>query len=110
MRDEDKPFICYKQGWSMKIVPRNAAGWRAFGLWMASLIPMIAVFAAAMATDPGETLEIVFVVAFLALTGAWVFAMIRWMLARSEIVDLAELMELKRRKDGSTPSGRRPRP
>ena len=110
MRDEDKPFVCYKQGWSMKIVPRNAAGWRAFWLWILLLVPLIGIFIATLATEPGETLELVFVALFLALTGIWVFAMIRWMLARSEVVDLAKLMELKRREEEGRSPARRPRP
>lgn len=99
MREKDKPFICYKWGWSMKIVPRNAAGWRMFGLWMVSLVPLVVAFTAAMATELGPQAEIVIVIAFLAATAVWAVAMIRWMLARSEIVRLDELLELKRERD-----------
>lgn len=99
MRDEDKPFVCYKQGWNMKIVPRNSEGWRAFGLWLAALAALTGMFLATLAAGPGKAGEIAAVVVFLALTGVWTVAMIRWMLARSEVIDLAELTKLKREQD-----------
>lgn len=99
MREADKPFVCYRQGWAMKIVPRNAAGWRAFGLWMASLLPLIGLFVAGMALEPGPRTQIGIVAVFLAASGLWAFAMIRWMLARSEIVQIDELLQLKRERD-----------
>lgn len=42
MNGEDKPFICYRGGGGIKITPCNAAGWRAFGLWMVFPLAMIA--------------------------------------------------------------------
>ena len=108
MRDEDKPFVCYKQGWNMKIVPRNADGWRAFALWLAALGALIGLFIGALALGLGQSGEIAAVVIFLLLTGAWTFAMIRWMLARSEVIDLADLVELKRMRDQERPGRRKP--
>lgn len=99
MRDEDKPFVCYNQGWSMKIVPRGAAGWRLFGLWMVSLGLLVGLFLAVLSIGLSPGGEIVAVVVFLAATLVWTVAMIRWMLARSEVIDVARLIELKRAQD-----------
>ena len=106
MRAEEQPFVCYKLGWSIKIVPRGAAGWRALGIWLAALAALIGLFVATLATEPGKAGEIAAVVIFLALTTVWAVAMIRWMLARSEVIDLADLVELKRKRDRES-SGRR---
>lgn len=99
MRDDEKHFICYRQGWSMKIVPRNAAGWRAFGLWMAGFGLMLAAFLASLAAMREESALIAATVGFVALTLIWTVAMLRWMMARSEVVDLKELLEIKRERD-----------
>ena len=100
MRDEDKPFVCYKHGgWSMKIVPRNAAGWRATALWTLGLLPTIGLFTAFLATEPGLAWEIAAVAILLLATLVWVVAMIRWMKARSEVVDMEDLLRLKREAD-----------
>lgn len=107
MRDEDKPFVCYKQGLSMKIVPRGGAGWRAFGLWMGAFMLMLVAFLTAMPWVQGSTGQMAATGIFLAVTAQWAVAMIRWMLARSEIIDLRELTELKRERDAARPRGRR---
>lgn len=107
MRDEDKPFVCYKQGWSIKIVPRGAAGWRAFGLWMAVLTILLAAFLFAMARLDDTRAQIAAIVSFVIATLIWAVAMIRWMKARSEVIDLAELLDLKRQNDGRRVNGGR---
>jgi hypothetical protein len=102
MRDEDKPFICYQQGWNIKIMPRNAAGWRAFGLWMlAILMPTFAMIPLAARLDdtPYEYIVVWATVPFLLVMGVTIFAMIRWMKARSEIVDLDAMLEIKREQE-----------
>lgn len=102
MRDEDKPFICYQQGMHIKITPRNAAGWRAFGLWMlAVLSPVMLIVPLAIRFDdtPNEWVVIWLTVPFLLLMGGLIIAMIRWMKARSEIVDVDGLIEIKRQQD-----------
>ena len=107
MRDEDKPFVCYRQGLSIKIVPRGAAGWRAFGLWMSALIILLAAFLSAMAGFDDTRAQIAAIISFVVATLVWAVAMIRWMMARSEVVDLAELLELKRQNDGRRVNGGR---
>ena len=101
MRDEDKPFIAYRQGkWNLKIVPRSAAGWRAFGVWLALLMLLTVGFTALVASDPDNSVFAIWLtVGFLIVVGLWIWAMIRWMLARSEIIDLDELLAAKRRRD-----------
>jgi hypothetical protein len=94
MRNEEKPFVCYKGG-GLKIVPRNAAGWRALGVWLASYFIATASFLV-IATHSPETMAIYMTIGFLIFTLAWIVAMTRWMLARSEVVNLNELLELKR--------------
>lgn len=99
MRDEDKPYACYKQGWSIKIVPRNGEGWRGVGLWVVGLLALLGGFIGVLASASSETLLITAVAVFLVATLVWVFAMIRWMMARSEVVDVEDLLRLKRERD-----------
>jgi hypothetical protein len=87
MRDEDKPFVCYKRGLSLKIQPRNAEGWRQFGLWMMAIGPMTCLFIWAMSTHPRPVQIAVYVTFYVAAMLTWAFNMVRWMLARSEIID-----------------------
>lgn len=107
MRDEEKPFVCYRQGWSIRIVPRTSAGWSAFGVWMAFLGLMVAAFIAILSVLPGDAAQLAVVVGFLAATGIWALAMIRWMLARSEVIAVNELLDLKRQRDRERDRGRR---
>lgn len=102
MRDGDKPFICYKQGWNIKILPRNAEGWRALCLWMLALMgPTFALLPIAISLDdtPQESAVFWWLVPMLLITGLIAAAMIRWMMARSEIVDINALLEIKREQD-----------
>lgn len=108
MRDEDKPFVCYKRGWNIKIVPRGGAGWRAFGAWMAAFGIMLAGFLAIMATLGDSSIGIAVTAVLVVISIVWAVVMIRWMMARSEMVDLDEMLDLKRRNEGSRPKGRRP--
>lgn len=104
MQEEHKPFICVKQGWSMKIVPRGAAGWRSFGMWMMGFGIVLAIFTVTTPRLEDRDFQAGAVVAFLSATAIWAVAMIRWMLRRSEIVDLNELMEIKRQNDHRGPT------
>ena len=83
MAEQDKPFICYKSGWNLKFMPRNAVGWWALLLWLVALaIPTAA-----------------YVTGYVLLTVGWSLAMLRWMYLRSEVVDMNELLKLKRELD-----------
>lgn len=112
MRDEDKPFICYKSKWSMKIVPRNAEGWRYMLYWMLPFFAMITIniwVSAALDANGVDDQKIVAVVVpvFLILTTIWTIALIRWTKNRSEIIDMDELVALKREVDRNKKSKRR---
>ena len=110
MRDEDKPFVCYQQGWNIKIMPRNAAGWRALGLWMAALlVPILTLVLLGFALDntPHEMVVLWAVVPLLLIMGTTIIAMIRCMKARSEIIDIDGLVALKRAQERQRkPEGR----
>ena len=107
MAEEDKPFICVKSGWSMQIKPRNGQGWRLFGLWMSALLPLCGFYMWSLSGKPSASrIAIATLLYVLAMTG-WAFAMIRWMMARSEMVDMKELLKLKRELDEQKQRGRR---
>jgi hypothetical protein len=112
MRDEDKPFICYKSKWSMKIMPRNAAGWRYTLYWTLPFFVMVAgtiwVSAALEANGMDEQKIVAMILAsFVVLSTIWTIALIRWTKNRSEIIDMDELVALKRELDRSNKPKRR---
>ena len=112
MRDEDKPFICYKSKWNMKIIPRNAAGWRYMLYWMLPFFAMVvgtiwvSAILDANGMDDQKVVGIV-VPVFLILTTIWAIALIRWTKSRSEIIDMDELVALKHELDRSNKLKRR---
>ena len=99
MTETDKPFICYKKGWSLQIVPRGRAGWFYFTLWMLSLAPLIAGFALLMSSQPTGAKEIAYATGFMLVMLLWAAVMIVWMKNRSEVVDMDEVLRLKRELD-----------
>ena len=107
MRDEDKPFICYKSGWSMKIVPRNAAGWWRLFAWLGTLAPLVGAYIWWMSREHSPERVGLVTVAYGAALVGWSIAMIVWMKARSEIVDMNELLDLKRERDRARSRNRR---
>lgn len=96
MRDEEKPYVAVRNGWMVQITPRNAAGWRGLGAWLLALMVMTGGFVAVVSTEPGETVVLAITVLFLLVTVGWCILMIRWMMARSEIVDMKDLEAIKR--------------
>ena len=101
MRDEEKPFVYYKSGSGVKISPRNAAGWRAFAVWMLALFAASGIFvwASAVADEAGwddRKILLYLLLPFLIVTTVWALAMFRYMKARSEIIDVDNLLEIKR--------------
>ena len=107
MRDEDQPFILYKSGFGFRIVPRNAAGYRATFVWLALLAPIVGAFAYVMSHVEDGTTHAVATGAYIAAMLAWSILGIRFMKARSEVVDMRELLELKRERDRDRNSKRR---
>jgi hypothetical protein len=101
MRDDEKPFVYYKSGSGVKISPRNAAGWRAFAVWMLALFCATGVFVwvTIIADEVGwddSSVLLFLTLPFLLVTGVWALAMFRYMKARSEIVDVDSLLQIKR--------------
>ncbi len=100
MPEEEKPFLAVKNGWSMQITPRSAAGWRALGLWLvaAGLLTCAFVWVVSGAGDDRDRSGALVATALfvLAMTG-WAAAMIRWMYARSEVIDVRKLADQQRR-------------
>ena len=91
MRGEDKPFVCVRNGWNIKISPRNASGWLAFGLWMAAFFAMTGLFTWAMASEEKPVLHATYTGIFIVAAIVHAVVMIRWMMARSEVIDLAAI-------------------
>ncbi len=87
MRDADKPFICHRRGWSFNIRPRSLYGWWLIALWAAPLIGGAALHGWLVQRwpDPAVALSISLTLALLGI--GWLIAMVRWMLARSVILD-----------------------
>jgi hypothetical protein len=90
VRDEDKPFVCYRRGrWQMRIKPRNGAGWRAFGWWMLAFAIATGLHVwAVTAWEDRNGVPAIATTAYLAFVAGWTISMIRWMLARSVVVTL----------------------
>jgi small-conductance mechanosensitive channel len=100
MAEQDKPFVCYKNGWNLQIMPRNWVGWRALMLWLLVLAVPTAPFVYLMARQPSDAQVTAYVIGYVFLTVVWSLAMLRWMYLNSEVIDLKELLkrELEARK------------
>ena len=100
MSDVGKDFIAYRQvRWGLKIVPRNAAGWRATIIWMLLLAPPTGLFVWAMADEPTGIKLVAILTVYLLVTAIWTVGGIRWMLARSEVIDVEAFLA---QRDGGT--------
>lgn len=101
MHEDEKPYVAVRSGWMVQITPRNAAGWRGLGVWMLVLALLTLGLVAVVSTEPGDAVVLAVTGLFLLVTVGWCTLMIRWMLARSEIVDLKDIEAARRgRKDG----------
>ncbi len=100
MREEDKPYICVRNGWMLQITPRNAEGWRGMGAWLLALMVLTGAFVAAVSTEPGDAVVLAITGLFLLVVLGWTILMIRWMMVRSEIVDLKDFEAFKRQRNG----------
>jgi len=96
MCDEDKPYVALRNGWMVQITPRNAAGWRGLGAWLLPFLVLAGVFTAVVSRELGDTVLFALTGLFLLVTVGLCILMIRWMLARAEIVDLKEFQAIKR--------------
>ena len=98
MRDDNKPYICVRNGWMVQITPRNAQGWRGLGAWLLALMVVTGVFLAVVSTEPSDAVVLAFTGVFVLVVIGWCVLMIRWMMARSEIVDIKDIEALKRER------------
>lgn len=97
MRDADKPFVLYRRGpMNFTIVPRGVKGWVQLVIWMALLVPPLlwlndyaAAYGEERALYPG-------LAAFMGMVLVWSLGGIAWMRPRAEVVDVDELLKLKR--------------
>lgn len=107
MRDENKPFVMYRRGpWHFTIMPRGRAGWLQFAAWMAVFaVPTIA-FAVYGEAHEGRPEFWVALALYLAAVMVWSLASIRWMKARAEVIDLEDLLKLKREQERNGKRGR----
>lgn len=97
MRDQDKPFVLYRRGpGNFNIVPRGIKGWALMALWVALLAPLVIAFESYAQGREGQPQFFAALVAFLFAMLVWTIAMIRWMKARAEVVDVGEMLKRKR--------------
>lgn len=107
MRDEDKPFVMVRRGrFSFSITPRGSTGWAQFALWMAPLPAIILAFVHFAKANEGTPAFFAGLAVFIAAMIGWNLAMIRWMKARAEIIDVEELLKLRREKGRGGRDGR----
>ncbi len=96
---EPKDFLAVRAPYSLQITPATPRGWRATLLWvLALLVPHIFLTVWAIAVDetPQEKWVLIALLPILAVNGLTVWAMIRWMLARAEVVTPDEILRKKR--------------
>jgi hypothetical protein len=101
MSDSDKPFILYKSRWSVKIVPRGAPGWLATAAWLVPQFAMTGLFAWLLAQGGSRGTTTALTVGYVLLTLALSWALYQWAKARSEVIDMDELLALKRQRDAA---------
>jgi hypothetical protein len=103
MRDSDKPFVMYRRSaWNFNIVPRGRSGWTQFAAWMVVFaLPTIA-FAVYAERFEGTPHVWAALAAYLAVVMVWSIAMIVWMKARAEVIDVTDMLRQKRQNDRRT--------
>jgi hypothetical protein len=100
MRDEDKPFVLYRKGpMNFTIVPRGTKGWVQSIIWMALLVPLLLWFIDYIAKHSEGPAFTIGLALYLGGMLVWTVGGIWWMKARAEVVDLQELLKLKRELD-----------
>jgi hypothetical protein len=107
MREEDKPFVMYRRGlMNFTIVPRGVAGWSQFAVWMALLAVLTTAFAIYSEAHKDSSEMTIALVLYIAAMLIWTLGGIWWMKARAEVVDMQELLKLKRELDAKRRKGR----
>lgn len=99
-RDADKPFVCIRRGrWMFKIMPRNAEGWRLLAMWIAAFLVLTGLHLWFSAGDPPERQVAIATVAYVLATTLWAVAMVRWMLPRSEVIEVEDLIAFRKHRE-----------
>ncbi len=99
MRGRDKPFVMYRRGpANFIIVPRGMLGWSQFAVWLALLGALVVWIAEQflLNSSNGQFFEVVLLLAIGVVI--WFVAGLWWMIARAEIVEVAELMRDRQRE------------
>ena len=99
--DEPKDFLAVKGRFTLSITPQTPRGWLLGAAWVAAIIlPYLpfSIWSASLDGTPQEHWIGITVVPMLLLTGLTVWAMIRWTLARADIVSPEEMRDLVRRR------------
>lgn len=101
MSDSDKLFVLYKSRWSVKLMPRGAAGWLATAAWLVPHLAMTGLFVWLLVQAGSLGTTIALTAGYVLLTLAWSSTLYQWAKARSEVIDLDELLALKRQRDAA---------
>jgi ABC-type Na+ efflux pump permease subunit len=99
MSDEAPRFVTVRHGLQMKITPANRAGWIAFVFWMLAQVPFLLVFVWIMTEIDSPIYQGAAIAGYIVAIVIWFVAMLRWMKARSEVIDVEELLAIKRERD-----------
>lgn len=100
MRDDDKPFVLTKYRWGgFNIEPHNARGWRLMLTWLALPLPLIGGFALFTEKQPDSPAFAAVLAVFILGMALWAIGGIIWMRARAEVVDVEQLIRLKREQE-----------
>ncbi len=100
MSDMNKPFLLYREGWgSFRIVPRGWAGWRMILVWMLFMVPIVGALIAFATTQPQGAWLYSGLALFVIAMAVWGIGGTVWMRRHSEVVDVEELLALKRERD-----------
>lgn len=101
-----KDFLAVRSGrWSLHISPQTPRGWGLLFLWTLALIAPtvpLAIAGAWLDETPYEIWVLAGMVPVFLLTGLIIWLMVRWMLARADIITSADLAELKRNRSKRT--------
>lgn len=87
MAEPEKPFVCYRQGLSIKFYARGAAGLKSLACWIGGYLLVILLFIMTVAKHPHSRLTLPALTMLLVGSTIWVICMYRWLLARSDVID-----------------------
>jgi hypothetical protein len=99
-----KDFIAYKGPGKLQITPQTPRGWRHFALWMVVILSPTVPFvllSAQVDDTPDEHWALWGMIPVFLVMGLLIWRMAKWMLARSEIIDIADITEWKRDRDSN---------